>query len=278
MGCTCIRNNNELDFNAVKESKSLLKTNDGIKLKARIQNKRDLLKIYSAKNLIELENFRKEVIEIINKHRIEHGVYPLTMSNEINNISQKFAEELSYINDIDYSENKYQGKILGESIYQSFKRITPEQLVNIWYEECLEYNFHNPEPTHFSQMVWKSTKLFGLGVGVGLNDNYFFVANYFPIGNIPGQYLSNVFPKNSKNTNIEIKNNKNTSNNHNYLEITNNTNYNYTNVKITNINPTKIVKNDNDKNSNSLKGFNKFCIEALQSHNKYRNLHHMLKI
>ena len=272
MGCTCIRNNNEQDFNAAKENKSLLKTNDGIKLKAGIKNKRDLLKFYSTKNLIELDNFRKEVLENINKHRIEHGVYPLTMNNEINNISQKHAEELSYINDIDYSENKYQGQELGESVYQSFKLITAEQLVNIWYEDFLEYNFDNPDPTHFSQMVWKSTKLFGLGVGVGPNNNFFFVANYFPIGNIPGQYLSNVFPKNTK---IEIQNNKNI-NNHNYLEITNNTNYNYKDLRNNNTNPTKIINNDNENiNNNSLKGFNNFCIEALQSHNKYRNLHHV---
>lgn len=105
MGCTCIVRNTEQDYKVENYSNSLLRTNDGIKLKSGIKNRRNLLKMYSEKNLIDKNNFRKEVLEIINKYRKEHGVCPLEMNNEINNIAQKYAEHLSYIKDIDYSEN-----------------------------------------------------------------------------------------------------------------------------------------------------------------------------
>lgn len=283
MGCTCIVRNTEQDYKVENYSNSLLRTNDGIKLKSGIKNRRNLLKMYSEKNLIDKNNFRKEVLEIINKYRKEHGVCPLEMNNEINNIAQKYAEHLSYIKDIDYSENIFRGGLLGESIYKSFKEISAVKLVNKWYEESGGYDFanNNPEPTHFSQMVWKSSKLFGLGIAADLEGEYFFVANYFPIGNIPGQFLSNVFSKNSKRQNENITNETNnvhivsndTNNLNNYGKSSNIINSNNTKIPIINNNDNS-YKNNTKQNSNSVAGFNNFCIEALQSHNKYRNIHH----
>ena len=288
MGCTCLRKNEETNYNPVKDNQSLYVTNDGIKLKSGIKNKRNLLK-FLEKNITELINFRNEVLDIINKKRKIHGVESLEMNTQLNDIAQKFAEELALINQIDYSGNKYQGFNLGESVYQSFKKITAEKLVSVWYDEGSEFNYemNNPEPSHFSQMVWKSTKLFGLGISIGKTGNYFFVANYYPEGNIPGKFTSNVF---EKNINIENDNIK-TRNNHNYLEIsnisknlTNNSSTNYLNISNSNNNFKGLkntyynnispkYNNNNEKNTNNL-DYNNFCLNALQSHNKYRNIHH----
>ena len=286
IGCTCFSKNEETDYNAVKENPSLFVTNDGIKLKSGIKNRRNLL-MNREKIIEDLNNFRNEVLDIINIKRKIHGVGRLEMNSQLNDIAQKFAEELSYINQIDYSGNKYQGFNLGESIYQSFKKITAEKLVSIWYDESSEFNFgiNNPEPSHFSQMVWKSTKLFGLGVAIGNTGNYFFVANYYPEGNIPGKFTSNVFDKST----IESNDNILKRNNHNNLEISNttksHTNYNSSNYlyNSNSNNNFKSIKNNNNYNSkninegkasNSNDDYNSFCFETLQSHNKYRKIHH----
>ena len=283
MGCTCLFKNPEIDFNMAKDNKSLLRTKDGIKLKSGRKYKTGLFRTLSQSSLIEINNFRKEVLENINKHRKEHGVYPLEMNKEINEMAQKFAEELSHINELDYSENMYKGGFLGESIYKSFKKITPENLVDILYEECSEFDFENdnPEPNHFSQMVWKSTKLFGLGMAEGPSGCYFFVLNYFPIGNIPGQYLTNVFPKNSNSIQIgDEKNNNNLKDSKNFNNFSYINNLFNSNNKISKKNSENNKSNKNrrrscdNKNDNYMSDFNDFCLDALRSHNKYRKIHH----
>ena len=72
MGCTCLFKNPEIDFNMAKDNKSLLRTKDGIKLKSGRKYKTGLFRTLSQSSLIEINNFRKEVLKNINKHRKEH--------------------------------------------------------------------------------------------------------------------------------------------------------------------------------------------------------------
>ena len=46
---------------------------------------------------------------------------------------------------------------------------------------------------HFTQVVWKGSKLFGVGKAKTRDGKWFVVANYFPAGNMQGTYAANVF-------------------------------------------------------------------------------------
>jgi hypothetical protein len=65
-----------------------------------------------------------------------------------------------------------------------------------WYEEFVDYDFKSdyiPGTGHFTQIVWKESQY--LGCGLGSAERYYVVTcNYFPMGNIVGNFSQNVFP------------------------------------------------------------------------------------
>jgi hypothetical protein len=65
--------------------------------------------------------------------------------------------------------------------------------VNTWFSEKPKYDENNPENAlHFTQIVWKNTKSFGLGVCNITNNGLLFVANYYPRGNYKDQFAQNI--------------------------------------------------------------------------------------
>ena len=57
-----------------------------------------------------------------------------------------------------------------------------------------ENNEKNDEINNFTQLIWKNTKEVGFGFSYDRKGNFYVVANYFPSGNIEGQYQNNVLP------------------------------------------------------------------------------------
>ena len=166
-----------------------------------------------------IESYKLDVIKQINKYRNNHGANNLTNDSKIDKIAQKFVEKLSKTGNLDYSYNQYKGEDLGESVYESEVYIAPMKLAKIFYDENIDYDYKNknPEPSNFTQMVWKSTEFIGFGMQKSLKGKYFFVINYFPTGNIDGLFKKNVFPsgtkvsetpKNTKTNNTNKENNK----------------------------------------------------------------------
>jgi ves G 5 allergen, putative len=51
---------------------------------------------------------------------------------------------------------------------------------------------------HFTQLVWKTSKKLGIGQAKGASGNVYVVANYYPPGNIIGEFGSNVFVNSDK--------------------------------------------------------------------------------
>ena len=299
----------------------------------------------------EIESYKLDLIKQINKYRADHGSQKLINEIKIDKISQQFASKLAKTGKLDFSSNEYKGHILGESVYKSDSYVAPIKLAKILYDEISEYDYKSkdPEPNNFTQMVWKSTDFIGFGIAKNKEGKYFYVINYFPTGNIDGEFKKNVLPLGTKLT-FDVKNNKNkkkeickndddnNSNEEKYYvkkvvkeinysddfdkdfedfdkdfendnndddedniveiktektikETTNNKNSkNMMNIlaeliknkkkensKINNnakTNKTQKYKEPNySSSSNNTTGFNKFCIEALESHNKYRKIH-----
>jgi uncharacterized protein YkwD len=162
----------------------------------------------------DIESYKYDAIKQINKYRNRHGAKPLTNDPKIDKIAQDFADKLSITGNLDYSYNKYRGRDLGESVYESEGYIAPLKLIKTFYDENFGYNYNdkNPEPSNFTQMVWQSSHLIGFGMQKASNNKYYFVLNYYPTGNVDGLFKQNVlpFPMNSfeETKTFEISNNK----------------------------------------------------------------------
>ena len=156
-----------------------------------------------------IESYKKDLINQINKYRNEHGSPKLINDIKIDNIAQKFVSKLAKKGKLDYSSNEYQGQILGETVYKSQNYFAPLKLAKTLYDENSKYNYKSddPEPNNFSQMVWKSSTHIGFGIAKSNDGKYFYVINYFPTGNVDGEFKKNVFPKGTKVEN-EQRNNK----------------------------------------------------------------------
>ena len=282
-----------------------------------------------------IESYKIDVINQINKYRNNHGSKKLINDPKIDNIAQKFAKKLSKTGILDYSSNEYKGQILGETVYKSENYFAPIRLVKTLYDEIKEYNFKSkdPEPSNFSQMVWKNTDYIGFGMEKSSNGKYFYVINYYPTGNIDGEFKKNVFPEGTKfisnkkeeEKKNEFDNNKNCKYTFNKVvkEYKNNNNFdedfeefnkkfeefdidddneeyeeeedekeikqknkkdmkNILSQLINNKKKEKSQEEDNNKelynNNQEIKSnsdFNSFCLEAVDSHNKFRKMHHV---
>jgi len=154
----------------------------------------------SSKNSLNQRSdlFGLEILDEINKYRVKHGVEELIFDKNITKISQKYAEKCARENELELSDNKYKNEDLGEIIFCCKDELTPKDIVDIWYNQGSENYNYNKEPeisNDFTQLIWKNSKLFGLGYALTKENKYYIVANFFPEGNIKGQFLKNVFPK-----------------------------------------------------------------------------------
>ena len=74
------------------------------------------------------------------------------------------------------------------------KDATGEMATTDWYNEIKVHNFKKEfqvNSGHFTQLIWKGTEEVGFGVA-NRGKLYFVVANYYPAGNILGEFSTNV--------------------------------------------------------------------------------------
>ena len=151
---------------------------------------------------MDLESYKSDLIKQINKYRKDHDAKNLTDNSILDNIAQNFAEQLAKKGKLEYSYIKYNGEVLGESVYQSSTILAPLKLAKNLYDENKEYNYRSkdPEPSNFTQMVWKDTQYIGFGMQKGSDGKYYYVLNYYPTGNVDGQFQKNVSPSSGAGT------------------------------------------------------------------------------
>ncbi|KAM5541308.1 hypothetical protein V8D89_004862 [Ganoderma adspersum] len=71
--------------------------------------------------------------------------------------------------------------------------------VKSWTDESSQYNSQSPQPSHFTQVVWKNSKQLGCAVQscAGIfppqyGNAKYYACEYFPAGNVIGQFPQNV--------------------------------------------------------------------------------------
>src|SRR5215831_17497903 len=104
---------------------------------------------------LDLADFRAAALKQHNIYRAKHGVPPVVLSSQLNDVAQYYAEQLARTNRLGHSGNTR----FGENLYafgssgQALPR--PETVVDRWYSEIQNYNFDKPGfhtgTAHFTQ-------------------------------------------------------------------------------------------------------------------------------
>ena len=232
------------------------KTSD--KLQSSINNNNNY---FSNKINLDKDKYIKEVINLINLKRKDHNVLPLIEDKELDEIAQNYSEKISITNDLNNSKNTFNGEELGESLFSCSRPIEASKLVDNWYRIGQNYDESNPKASHYTQMIWKNSQKIGVGITQSNTGYFYIVANYYPGGNIEGQFKENVLPK--KNVIISENNNNNLYQSNNNFEIEyNEESSNLKNLENTNVNNVIFTSEE-------------FANEALIAHNIYREKHHV---
>jgi len=134
-----------------------------------------------------------------NNYRALHGVPPVTWSATVAASAQAWANTCP---------SRHSGSGYGENMAYASYAQTPEGVVNRWYSEEPLYDYsnpgyyQNPGTGHFTQVVWKNTTQIGCGCKSGCSVyvqgggpySDVCVCQYYPAGNVLGQFAANVFP------------------------------------------------------------------------------------
>ena len=152
-------------------------------------------------NKFNWDSYYKELINTHNKLRIKHGLPFLTQDKQLEKFAQDTANNSLISGTLKVGENFRDGKFYGQNLYLGTGNPhTGKYVAEYWYSEIDNYSFStgktiNGGPIgHFTQMVWKSTKKLGCGVGQKTETSYKVVCHYLPKGNIYEKYDINVLP------------------------------------------------------------------------------------
>jgi len=143
----------------------------------------------TSKSYTSDSDFQSSILDAHNFFRDEHNATDLKW----NSTSAKYA--VAYAKECDF---KHSAGPTGENLAAGYENVTTA--VNVWGLEREEYNFSAPgfaETTgHFTQLVWKATTTVGCGRyacdGKNGTTGYYVVCEYYPPGNVGGQYATEV--------------------------------------------------------------------------------------
>ncbi|ODM98333.1 Golgi-associated plant pathogenesis-related protein 1 [Orchesella cincta] len=145
---------------------------------------------------------RKAALDAHNAYRRRHKVPDLRGDSSLDNRAQNYANLLAKTDSMSHS--KRPGNI-GENLAWgggATKEAAVKDAVKRWYDEIQFYKYSNPgyssKTGHFTQVVWKSTKIVGIGIAYSQKKKWWVVvANYSPAGNSlnAGEFKKNVLPR-----------------------------------------------------------------------------------
>ncbi|CAF1149330.1 unnamed protein product [Rotaria sp. Silwood1] len=142
---------------------------------------------------LDVDRYRQEAIAQHNIYRAQCKAGDLQKNATLDQIAQNWCEQLAATNQfnhsgtIEYGENSYKKTPFD---FNNDSGATP---VITWFSEKPKYTVTDPtNALHFTQVVWRSTKFFGLGVCNAPTGGVIFVANYYPRGNYKDQFAQNV--------------------------------------------------------------------------------------
>jgi hypothetical protein len=147
--------------------------------------------------------FQQEMLTQINTYRARHGAPPLTLDSELVDYSKSRAAKMSAAGGISHADLKEEyGENASWQATSSGPTAGPASgATGAWYDEVKNYDFARPEGPHsgvtghFTALVWKGTTRLGVGRVSGQGPQWwetFIVANFYPAGNMSGEFAANV--------------------------------------------------------------------------------------
>ena len=151
------------------------------------------------KNNINENNITDIALKKHNELRKIYEVEPLNLNNELCELAQKYAEECAETESLDHIPYFYKGSIIGENIIETNnENLNIPDIIQKWFGEQYHlqddnqnHKFNN-KASHFCQIIWKDTKEVGFGLSQSQNKKAYFVAFYFPAGNIFDKFKENL--------------------------------------------------------------------------------------
>ncbi|XP_065647709.1 uncharacterized protein LOC105846415 isoform X4 [Hydra vulgaris] len=151
-------------------------------------------------NDLNANEFDQVGLRAHNVFRKIHNVPELQLNAELSASAQKYAVYLSSIQRLQHSNVADEGENLGFQCFSDEKEASAANIVKDWYSEVCQHNYNfggegSQNTAHFTQVVWKSSTLFGMGKATSEKDGLictYFVARYKPRGNIVSKYKENV--------------------------------------------------------------------------------------
>jgi hypothetical protein len=158
----------------------------------------DSIHIINDSNNLNQDEFAAEALMAHNLYRRIHGVPSLRLNSKLVDLAVTRARELATDGKLNVKQILFNKENLGETVgtvggFSSYNGISATQL---WYSVVSKFDEEGEssnEGASFTQMVWKKTREVGFGIAKGRDGKFYFVAEYFPSGNIRGQYEDNVF-------------------------------------------------------------------------------------
>lgn len=129
-----------------------------------------------------------------------------SLDDKANEYAQKFAEELAKLPELIIYHSKCFANGYSENVWRSGyttvdSTASARDVVRPLYQEIKDYDWvtkitkTKKKPVgHFTALVWKESKLLGVGFARAVNGNVVVVFEYNPSGNMVGSHDANVLP------------------------------------------------------------------------------------
>lgn len=133
-----------------------------------------------------------------NDWRTLHSAESLRLNADLCEEAQKWADHLAAANEVTYMALSWYGQnidyLKATAATDKGRPIEPDDRpLRRWYSELRQYGGKlTPQTSHFTQMVWRSSRDLGVGVARSRTGEVYTVAHYFPPGNIEGMQDRNV--------------------------------------------------------------------------------------
>ncbi|XP_031560007.1 titin-like isoform X3 [Actinia tenebrosa] len=150
-----------------------------------------------------LDEFQIDCIRQHNIYRHRHRACRLLWSEDLAAAAAQWADHLAATKTLDHSPQKECGENLACAKGYDLRG---DKVADMWYEEISDYNFEipafNAKCGHFTQMIWRGTKEFGVAKTIADDGSQYVVARYNPPGNILGEFKDSIRRSRGQKTNV----------------------------------------------------------------------------